>query len=88
MTFAYANDSTQVVEVTFNLTNENPEVPETPNTPDTPCLLYTAGTYLLIALVAVGAAAGGYYFKVYKPKHEYDGFAYMGYDSIRILRLG
>lgn len=30
------------------------------------------GTYLLIALVAVGAAAGGYYFKVYKPKHEYD----------------
>lgn len=27
---------------------------------------------LLIALVAVGAAAGGYYFKVYKPKHEYD----------------
>ena len=30
------------------------------------------GTYLLIALVAVGATAGGYYFKVYKPKHEYD----------------
>ena len=30
------------------------------------------GTYLLIVLVAVGAAAGGYYFKVYKPKHEYD----------------
>ena len=30
------------------------------------------GTYLLIALVAVGAAAGGYYVKVYKPKHEYD----------------
>lgn len=30
------------------------------------------GTYLLIALVAVGAATGGYYFKVYKPKHEYD----------------
>ena len=31
-----------------------------------------AGTYLLIGLVAVGAAAGGYYLKVYKPKHEYD----------------
>lgn len=30
------------------------------------------GTYLLIGLVAVGALAGGYYFKVYKPKHEYD----------------
>lgn len=29
-------------------------------------------TYLLIALVAVGAVAGGYYLKVYKPKHEYD----------------
>ena len=24
------------MEVTFNLTNEKPEVPETPNTPDTP----------------------------------------------------
>ena len=32
----------------------------------------SAGTYLLIGLVAVGAAAGGYYLKVYKPKHEYD----------------
>ncbi len=28
----------------------------------------SCGTYLLIGLVAVGAAAGGYYFKVYKPK--------------------
>ena len=36
VTFAYANDSTPVVEVTFNLTNEKPEVPETPNKPDTP----------------------------------------------------
>ena len=36
VTFAYANDSTPVVEVTFNLTNEKPEVPETPNTPNTP----------------------------------------------------
>lgn len=36
VTFAYADDSTPVVEVTFNLTNEKPEVPETPNTPDKP----------------------------------------------------
>ena len=36
VTFAYADDSTPVVEVTFNLTNEKPEVPETPNTLDTP----------------------------------------------------
>ena len=36
VTFAYADDSTPVVEVTFNLTNEKPEVPETPKTPDTP----------------------------------------------------
>ena len=36
VTFAYVNDSTPVVEVTFNLTNEKPEVPETPNTPETP----------------------------------------------------
>ena len=35
-TFAYADDSTPVVEVTFNLTNEKPEVPETPSTPDVP----------------------------------------------------
>ena len=28
VTFAYADDSTPVVEVTFNLTNEKPEVPE------------------------------------------------------------
>ena len=36
VTFAYADDSTPVVEVTFNLTNEKSEVPETPNTPETP----------------------------------------------------
>ena len=36
VTFAYADDSTPVVEVTFNLTNEKPEVPETPKTLDTP----------------------------------------------------
>ena len=36
VTFAYADDSTPVVEVTFNLTNEKPEVPETPNTSDIP----------------------------------------------------
>ena len=36
VTFAYADDSTPVVEVTFNLTNEKPEVPETPSTPDAP----------------------------------------------------
>lgn len=30
------------------------------------------GSYLLIGLVAAGALGGGYYFKVYKPKHEYD----------------
>ena len=32
----YSNETLTVVEVTFNLTNEKPEVPETPNTPDTP----------------------------------------------------
>ena len=36
VTFAYADDSTPVIEVTFNLTNEKPEVPETPSTPETP----------------------------------------------------
>ena len=36
VTFAYSDDSTPVVEVTFNLTNEKPEVLETPNTQDTP----------------------------------------------------
>ena len=57
------------------------ENPETTDTPDKekekeevqmPEDKSPVGTYLLIALVAVGAAAGGYYLKVYKPKHEYD----------------
>lgn len=57
------------------------ENPETTDTPDKekeeeevqmPEDKNPVGTYLLIALVAVGAAAGGYYLKVYKPKHEYD----------------
>ena len=57
------------------------ENPETTDTPDKekeeeevqmPEDKSSVGTYLLIALVAVGAAAGGYYLKVYKPKHEYD----------------
>ncbi len=30
------------------------------------------GSYLLIGLAAAGALGAGYYFKVYKPKHEYD----------------
>lgn len=30
------------------------------------------GSYILIGLVVVGALAAGYYFKIYKPKHEYD----------------
>ena len=30
------------------------------------------GSYLLIGVVAVGALGAGYYFKIYKPKHEYD----------------
>ena len=30
------------------------------------------GSYLLIGLVAAGALGAGCYFKVYKPKHEYD----------------
>lgn len=32
------------------------------------------GSYLLIGLLAVGVGAAGYYFKIYKPKHEYDDF--------------
>ena len=57
------------------------ENPETTDTPDKekeeeevqmPEDKNPVGTYLLIAMVAVGAAAGGYYLKVYKPKHEYD----------------
>ena len=30
------------------------------------------GSYILIGLIAAGALGVGYYFKVYKPKHEYD----------------
>lgn len=31
-----------------------------------------AGTYLLIGLAVAGVAGAGWYFKIYKPKHEYD----------------
>ena len=30
------------------------------------------GSYLLIGLAALGVLGGGYYFKIYKPKHEYE----------------
>lgn len=30
------------------------------------------GSYLLIGLIAAGVLGAGYYFKIYKPKHEYD----------------
>lgn len=30
------------------------------------------GSYLLIGVVAAGVLGAGYYFKIYKPKHEYD----------------
>lgn len=33
---------------------------------------FPIGSYLLIGLVAVGALGAAYYFKIYKPKHEYD----------------
>ena len=32
----------------------------------------SVGTYLLIGIIVVGVAGAGWYFKVYKPKHEYD----------------
>ena len=32
----------------------------------------SAGTYLLIGLAVAGVAGAGWYFKIYKPKHEYD----------------
>lgn len=32
----------------------------------------SAGTYLLIGLAVAGVAGVGWYFKIYKPKHEYD----------------
>ena len=32
----------------------------------------STGTYLLIGLAVAGVAGAGWYFKIYKPKHEYD----------------
>ena len=58
---------------------QEPEPEETPETEDAeteevqmPEDKSPVGSYLLIGLVAVGALGAGYYFKIYKPKHEYD----------------
>ncbi|NCB93606.1 MAG: DUF4366 domain-containing protein [Clostridia bacterium] len=32
----------------------------------------SVGTYIIIGIVALAVLGGGYYFKVYKPKHEFD----------------
>jgi hypothetical protein len=39
------------------------------------------GSYLLIALAAAGIFAGAYYFKIYKPQHEYDDDEYEEYEE-------
>lgn len=66
----YAEPESKAEEKTQPETTETPEdekeevqMPEDKN---------PIGTYLLIGLAVIGTAAGGYYFKVYKPKHEYD----------------
>lgn len=45
---------------------ENPEEVQMPEDEN------PIGSYLLIGLAALGVLGAGYYFKIYKPKHEYD----------------
>ncbi len=45
---------------------ENPEEVQMPEDEN------PMGSYLLIGLAALGVLGAGYYFKIYKPKHEYD----------------
>ena len=40
------------------------------------------GMYIVLAIAALLGVGAGYYFKVYKPKHEYDDDEYdEGYES-------
>ena len=64
----YAEPETEEPEPTQEAEEEEPETEEVQMPEDKS----PVGSYLLIGLVAVGALGAGYYFKVYKPKHEYD----------------
>ena len=59
----YAEPETEEPEPTQEPEEEEPETEE---------VQMPEGSYLLIGLAAAGALGAGYYFKVYKPKHEYD----------------
>ena len=64
----YAEPETEEPEPTEEPEAEEPETEEVQMPEDKS----PVGSYLLIGLIAVGAFGAGYYFKVYKPKHEYD----------------
>ena len=64
----YAEPETEEPEPTEEPEAEEPETEEVQMPEDKS----PVGSYLLIGLIAVGALGAGYYFKVYKPKHEYD----------------
>lgn len=64
----YAEPETEEPEPEETQETENAETEEVQMPEDKS----PVGSYLLIGLVAVGALGAGYYFKIYKPKHEYD----------------
>ena len=64
----YAEPETEEPEPTQEAEEEEPETEEVQMPEDKS----PVGSYLLIGLVAAGALGAGCYFKVYKPKHEYD----------------
>lgn len=64
----YAEPETEEPEPTQEPEEEEPETEEVQMPEDKS----PVGSYLLFGLIAAGALGAGYYFKVYKPKHEYD----------------
>lgn len=57
------------------------EVPETDDGIQMPEDKSPLASYVLIGLIVAGIAAGGYYFKIYKPKHEYEDEDEYEYDE-------
>ena len=66
----YAEPEKQTEEETSTEPTETPDKEE--EEVQMPEEKSSVGTYLLIGIIVVGVAGAGWYFKVYKPKHEYD----------------
>lgn len=66
----YAEMEQEEPEETEPVTDE-PTVTEAPVVAETEATASPIGGYILIVLAGLGALGAGYYFKIYKPKHEF-----------------